>query len=159
MAVVFKDNSVAAKKELAECGVAFLHEACGEIVSQTARNAKVSTGETKGSYKYEIDTQNLIGYIGSNHENAIWEEYGTGEYAIGKNGRKGGWWIKVGSGRGEMPPATAAKYGWEKVRRDRSGTITFVFTRGKKAQRPFFKAYAALKAKIISAAQQKFGGL
>lgn len=159
MPVEFKDNSVEVKKKIGSIGETFLHEACGEIVSQTARNSKVSTGETKGSYRYHIDTQNLIGYIGSNLENAVWEEYGTGEYAVGKNGRKGGWWIKVGSGKGEIAPATAAKYGWEKVRRDKSGNITFVFTRGKKAQRPFYKAYAALKSKIISAAQQRFGGM
>ena len=32
--------------------------------------------------------------VGSDLENAIWEEFGTGEYALHGGGRKGGWVYK-----------------------------------------------------------------
>lgn len=96
MPVVFTDNTMKVKAALSEAIVAFLHEAGGEIQSQTQRNSRVDTGETKGSYKYVVDegqTESNVA-VGSELENAIWEEFGTGEYALHGNGRTGGWIYK-----------------------------------------------------------------
>lgn len=96
MSVAFTDNTTKIKAALSEAVVAFLHEAGGEIQSQTQRNSRVDTGETKGSYQYMVDegqTESTVA-IGSDLENAIWEEFGTGEYALHGNGRKGGWVYK-----------------------------------------------------------------
>ena len=92
--ISFEDNRMRCKAALADAGVAFLHEAAGELVSQTARNSRVRTGQTKGSWDYVVDEAELTATIGSPLENAIWEEFGTGEYALGGNGRKDSWRYK-----------------------------------------------------------------
>ena len=78
--------------------IAFLYEAGGELLSQVARNTKVNEGQLKGSWQLVVDENNLTAIVGSPLENAIWEEFGTGEFALNGDGRNGGWWIKVGSG-------------------------------------------------------------
>lgn len=134
MAVKFTNNSVKVKTALKKEGIAWLHEACGEIEAQTKRNSKVVTGKTKGSYQYRVDEDNLEGFVGSDYQNAIWEEFGTGEYALNGDGRKGGWFYKDARGRGH-------------------------FTHGKKPKRPMFRAYTALKAQLQKLAQERFGGM
>ena len=129
MAVEFQDNRINVKAAISGAGIAFLYEACGELEAQTKRNSKVKTGQTKGSYGYAVNEAELVGYIGSSYENAIWEEFGTGEYALNGDGRKGGWHYK-----------------------DEKGN--WYFTYGKRPRRPLFKAFSALKAKIIARAEQ-----
>lgn len=131
--VQFIDNSVKVKKALNDKGVAWLHEVCGELEAQTKRNSKVVTGKTKGSFQYSVDENSLEGTVGSNYENAIWEEFGTGEYALNGDGRKGGWFYKDEQGNGH-------------------------FTHGKHPKRPLFKAFTSLKSKLIRRAQEIFGG-
>lgn len=118
--MTFIDNSKEVKAALKRSCMKSIIEMCGELVSQTARNSRVKTGKTKGSYQYKVDEDKLEGFVGSNYENAIWEEFGTGEYALNGDGRKGGWFYKDASGKGH-------------------------FTHGKKPNRPLFKAYTALK--------------
>lgn len=154
MAVEFQDNRIEVKAAISSAIIAFLYDACGELEAQTKRNSKVKTEQTKGSYRYVVDEAELTGYVGSNYENAIWEEFGTGEYALNGDGRKGGWWIKVGNGKNEIPISTVKEYKWLKVRRDKGGNVTYVFTKGKKPRRPLFKAFAELRARIIAKAEQ-----
>ena len=93
MSVEFTDNTAKIKAALSEGVIGFLHEAGGEIQAQTQRNSRVDTGQTKGSYKYMVDEgkdESTVA-VGSDLENAIWEEFGTGEYALHGDGRKGGW--------------------------------------------------------------------
>lgn len=132
--MAFIDNRIQVKTKLKEAGIAWLYEACGEIEAQTKRNSKVVTGKTKGSYQYKVDEDKLEGFVGSNYENAIWEELGTGEYALNGDGRKGGWFYKDANGKGH-------------------------FTHGKKAKRPLFRAYTALKSQLQKMAQERFRGL
>lgn len=105
-------------------GIAFLYEACGELQARTQRNSRVDTGQTKGSYEYVIDESKGEGKIGSNLENAIWEEFGTGEYALHGDGRKGGWVYKDAKGN-------------------------YHHTYGKTPNRPLNNAFTALKSKFI----------
>lgn len=134
MSVVFEDNSLAVKKALGEAGLAWLYEAAGEVAAQTQRNTAVDTGKTKGSWRVEVDEKNMIAVVGSNSENAIWEEYGTGEYAAKGNGRKGGWVYKAPDG-------------------------TFHHTYGKRPRRAFQRAYTKLKPKILRRANEIFKGV
>lgn len=132
----FEDNTVVVKERICDAVEAALLEASAEIVSQTARNTRVDTGKTKGSWAadvHKIDT----GYeakIGSPEENAIWEEFGTGEYALKGNGRKGGWFYEDEKGNGH-------------------------FTHGKKPSRAFWNAFESTKSKIIKYFQDKFGSM
>ena len=96
MSVEFTDNTAKIKAALSEGVIGFLHEAGGEIQAQTQRNSRVDTGQTKGSYKYMVDEgkdESTVA-VGSDLENAIWEEFGTGEYALHGDGRKSGWVYK-----------------------------------------------------------------
>ena len=127
--VEFIDNRVVVKRELEDAVGKYLLESSGELVGQSARNSRVKSGQTKGSYKVNVDENNGIAYIGSELENAIWEEFGTGEYALHGDGRKGGWFYEDAKGEGH-------------------------FTHGKKPNRPMYRAFSALKNKLIRRAEE-----
>lgn len=95
MAVRFTDNSMQVKNALDEAAIAYLYEAAGEMEAQTKRNSRVGkTGQTKGRWKYVVDEGKLEATVGNPLENAIWEEFGTGEFALKGDGRKGGWYYQ-----------------------------------------------------------------
>lgn len=75
-----------------DAAIAGLYEAASMIMSQTKRNSRVDTGQTKNAWTYVVDEKELVATVGNPEENAIWEEFGTGEYSLNKNGRKRGWW-------------------------------------------------------------------
>ena len=129
--VEFKDNRIEVKNTLHKAAVAYLHEAVGELQAKTQRNSRVDTGQTKGSYEYHVNPDKLEGVIGSNLENAIWEEFGTGEYALNHDGRKGGWFYE-----------------------DAKDGKVYYFTKGKAPNRPMYKAFSALKNKLIQRAKE-----
>lgn len=132
--VKFEDYSVEVKGVLEEAAIAYLHEAAGELEAQTKRNqTRVGTGQTKGRWTYVVDEDKLQATIGNPLENAIWEEFGTGEYALHGDGRKGGWVYKDDKGE-------------------------FHFTFGKTPLRPFFTAMTKLKPKLEKMAAQKLKG-
>lgn len=156
------DNSSAVKAAMRKKIKAFLHEAGGEIRSKTAQNSRVDVGQTKNSYEYRIEensTEQKV-YVGSDLMNAVYEEFGTGEYALKGNGRKGGWWIPVGNGEGKISLKTVKKYKWVKYRyqngtvskklrqTQKRGQVVAVFTYGKKPNRPMQRAYDELKEPI-----------
>ena len=125
------DDAIAEIKRLA---VAWLHEAAGELESQTKRNTAVDTGQLKGSWTNTVNTEKLEAQIGSPLENAIWEEFGTGQYALNGNGRKTPWVYQD------------AKGNWHK-------------TSGKRPKRALFNAFTTKKKALIASAQNKFKGL
>ena len=112
-----------------------VEEACGELESQVKRNTAVKTGQTKNAWTHNVKASNddTIGTVGNPLENAIWEEFGTGDYALNGDGRKGGW-------------AYVDEHG---VRH---------FTRGKHPRRALHKAYASLKNKLIKHMQDVVKG-
>ncbi len=118
--IEFTDNGIDIQGAIADGISAALHELGGEIVAQTVRNSRRNTGQTAGSYDYHVRESFMAGQaelqVGSNLENAIWEEFGTGEYALHGDGRKGGWVYQAPKGE-------------------------FYFTRGKSPQRPLFKSF------------------
>ena len=132
--VEFKDNTIQVKGAISDEIVAVLEECAGEIESQTKRNSRVRTSKTKNSFRHIVDEGELKATIGSSEENSIWEELGTGEYALGGNGRKGGWKYVDEEGNGH-------------------------FTHGKKPQRAMWNAYTALKQSIINRIRNSLKGL
>jgi len=130
--VEFKDFSMKVKKRMDQAAENFLEEACALVESQAKMNSRVRTGQTKGSIDHRISDN--VGYVGSNYQNAIWEEFGTGEYALKGDGRKGGWLYK-----------------------DESGETHF--TRGKKPSRALWNSYNTHKKAIKDRANRIFGGI
>lgn len=132
------DYSVEVQEAMAELAFSVLEEVAGELESQTKRNnVKTNTGQTKNSWTHRVVGSMMAGEyraeIGSPLENAIWEEFGTGEYALEGNGRKGGWSYK-----------------------DEEGV--WWHTYGKHPRRPFWNAYSSLKNKLIKHMQDVFKG-
>lgn len=132
--IQFTDNRIDCKGAIDNASIAFLYEIGGEFTSQTARNSRVKTGQTKGSWDYSVDERDLMVTIGSPLENAIWEEFGTGEYALNGNGRKGGWYYVDQMGNGH-------------------------FTHGKHPNRAFWNACESLKPKIHRYMESKLKGI
>lgn len=132
--VEFKDYRIEVKSSINEALISSLYEASGEIVSQTQRNTRVDTGQLKGSWTYNVDESALEATIGSPLENAIWEEFGTGIYALNGDGRKTAW-----------------------VYTDRHGVKHT--TRGKKGTRAFYKAMTSLKSAITKMFENRMKGL
>lgn len=136
MDIKFIDHTEKVKNLLLDLGRVSLEEATGELESQVKQNTAVDTGQTKNSWQHKViqSGENLEGKVGSDHENSIWEEFGTGEYALKGDGRKGGWAYK--------DPKTGET----------------IWTHGKRPRRPFHNAYTTMKPKIIKFLQDKFKG-
>lgn len=132
MAVVFEDNSIKVKKAIDENCEAFLIEATEEIASRAADNSPVDTGQLKGSWGTKVDGK--TGYVGSDVEHAIYQEFGTGEYALEGNGRKGGWFYVDDEGKGH-------------------------WTLGTKPKRMLWNAFTSLKSQIEARVRAIFGGM
>lgn len=133
--VIFNDYSIQVKNVIKSTALAFLEEAGGEVEAQTKRNCAVVTGKTKGSFGHSVSESDLAVTIGSDYENAVWEEFGTGIYALNGDGRK------------DVPWAYYDEHG-EKH-------ITF----GKHPKRMLWRAFQSLQAKIQRLAEERFGGL
>lgn len=131
--VEFEDFSIQVKKAIEEKALKFLELAASEIQTQAARTSRVDTGQLKGSWTHIVDEAAQEATIGSPLENAIWEEFGTGEYAAHGDGRKGGW---VYEKDGET-----------------------VFTRGKFPQHTLQNAFEQKKGTVQKLANRIFGEL
>ena len=90
--ITFEDFSGEITEEIEKTINQWLEGASNELVSQVATRTRRGTGETAGAWTYLVDKDNYSAYIGNPLQNAIWEEFGTGEYAFNGDGRKGGWW-------------------------------------------------------------------
>ncbi|WP_195515567.1 HK97-gp10 family putative phage morphogenesis protein [Enterococcus dispar] len=96
--MVFRDHSQEAKDAIQQATVRWLFEACILVQGQAILLAPTQTARLKGSIDYQVDEGELVGYIGTNVEYAIYVEFGTGEFAENGRGRKGGWVYKDPSG-------------------------------------------------------------
>lgn len=133
--IEFEDYSINVMGAIKDTAVAFLEEAGGELEAQTKRNCSVITGKTKGSFQHQVDESGLECAVGSDYENAIWEEMGTGIYAVNGDGRKDVPW----------------KY------KDEQGQTHI--TVGKRPKRMLWNAFQSLQSKIQQMAEERFGGL
>lgn len=132
--MVFKDNSQAAKAAIHEATVQWLFQACILVEGQAVLLAPVQTARLRNSIDYIVDEQELVGYVGTNVEYAIYVEFGTGEFAENGRGRKGGW-----------------------VYQDPSGE--WFFTWGQEPQPYLRPAFRTKKSQIEALAKQIFGGI
>ena len=166
MAVEFHDYSFEVKGAMDDRINGVLAECAGLIISQTKRNSRVS-GEagsrTKNSWEYKVDEDSHTAYMGSNYENAIWEEFGTGEHAIpeGGGGRKG-YWVFVKGSDGKTS-RSGKSYSLKEAKRVmaimRSKGLEAYYTNGKKPSRAFWKAYTSLRGVIMKRINNSFKGL
>lgn len=135
MSIKFTDNTMLMQARITKALKATVIECAGEMVKAIQDNSRVDTGQTKRSYSYITanNSDSIIAEIGSDLPNAIYEEFGTGEYALQGNGRKGGWFYSKGK--------------------------RCYFTLGKKPNRPIYKAYISKKDKLVKRLEDAMGGL
>ena len=107
MSVEFIDNSEKIKLFLERATTAGLEEAAAELESQAFQNTPVNTGQLKGAWGHAIDEKRMVATIGNALENAIWTEFGTGEYALENNGRQTPW--RYQDAKGEWHTTTGKK--------------------------------------------------
>lgn len=96
--MVFRDHSQGAKDAIQQATIRWLFEACILVQGQAILLAPTQTARLKGSIDYQVDEGELVGYVGTNVEYAIYVEFGTGEFAENGRGRKGGWVYQDPSG-------------------------------------------------------------
>lgn len=161
--VYFEDNTLKIISASEGAIEAALLECTAEVVSAAARNTRVDTGKTKNSWRGETQ-KTSYGYeavMGSPDENAIWEEFGTGEHALaeGGGGRKGYWVFVKGSGGGSKK--TGKSYTLKEAKQVmailRSKGLEAYYTNGKEPTRAFHNAIESQKPKIAKHFQNKFG--
>ena len=131
MSVEFKDFTTIVLQKIRETGEVFLEEVGGEVEAQTKQNTKVDTGKTKGSWEHIVNADKMEVQIGSRYKNALWEELGTGIYALNGDGRKNKWVYRTPDGK-------------------------FHTTVGKKPRRALYRAYTSKKNAIIREARRRF---
>ena len=163
--VEFKDYSVQVKSTLQDCAIAFLHEVGGELKSRAIRNSDMHrrSGKTSGSYDYTVDEGDFVAYIGSDYNNALWEEFGTGQFALKGDGRKG-YWVYIDDGgasgnKSKSPKTYTLKEAKFIVARMREKGLNAYYTNGKQARRPLWKAFESMKGNIDRMARERFGDL
>lgn len=96
--MVFRDNSQQGIDAIKAATVEWLFQACILVEGQAVMLAPVDTARLRNSIDYVVDERELVGYVGTNVEYAIYLEFGTGEFAENGRGRHGGWVYKDPAG-------------------------------------------------------------
>ena len=145
----FESNTIQVIGKINDAVNNWLEEASGELEAQAKRNTpvgKVSGGNTKQNWDHKVDDDAHEAVVGNTQETAIWLEFGTGDYALEGNGRKGGWWILIGEGSGMISQSVVDAYGF-KVGYGKNGK-KYAFTRGMKPKRILHNVVESNEAKL-----------
>lgn len=159
----FESNAMKVLSAMDDKMQAVLEGCAGELESQVKRNSRVGQAgaPTKNSFQHKVtkDGYEHVALIGSNLENAIWEEFGTGQHAIKENGGKGGrqtpWYVPVEGYAGKKKPT----YNGQVIIIHGKNGKDYYKTNGKKPSRAFWNAYASMKNKIIKRIQNQLKGI
>lgn len=157
--VKFTDNSVQVKAELNQALVAFLREASAEIKTQAERFTPANSSQLRRSWDTVVDANNLQAIIGNTLEYAIYQELGTGEYALEGKGRKGYWVYVKDSGSGKMSKSSKS-YTLAEAKRVmaflRDKGLEAYYTKGTRPKRMLYKSFQMWKPKVEARARQIF---
>lgn len=165
--IEFIDNHLQVNRAIDDEIGAFLLEVSAELIKQIVRNldeaGAVDTGQLKGSFAANVDESKGEAVIGSPLANAIYTEFGTGEYAIKDRSPSGYYWVYVkGSGKSsslddnrvnKRYPLAKAK---QIVAMMRDDGLDAYYTSGKKPVRMMHNAFEKRKKAIIRDAQRRF---
>lgn len=161
----FKDYTVKVIGEIDDALIAGLEEAAGEIEARAIRNSR--QGHTYGDiqarelWSHKVDEGEKTAYVGSPHEAGYWEEFGTGEHALHRDGRKG-WWVYVegqDSGDGGKSYATKEEAEQAAAFLRRVAKLDAYATDGLEPNRPLFRAFDSSKSVVQAIFQEKLKGL
>lgn len=153
--VEFTDNRIHIKGELSKAGLSWVEEIATEIESQTVKNTRVDTGNTKKHWRHYMNVYEGEATIGNDLENAIWEEFGTGEHAVNHNGKNTPWYVPVEGYTGKKKPTFNGRV---VIVHGKNGK-DYYKTNGKKPVRAFTRAFETVKPKAEKRAEEIFGGI
>ena len=159
--VQFKDNSIQVKGALEDAVLQWLEESASEIQSAAERNSDFAPRSLKQQWNRVVDKSKHEATIGHPKELAIWMEFGTGEYALEGNGRKGYWvYVKGNSTVREKHPGEVLTLAEAEQRMAylREKGLDAHVTNGHKPMRMLHNAFEKNKAKIIRRAEQILKG-
>ena len=163
--VEFEDYTVKVIGAMNEALIAGLEAAAGEIESRAIRNSR--QGHTYGEiqarelWDHKVDEDEMKAYIGSPHEAGYWEEFGTGEHALNRDGRKG-WWVYVegqDSGSGGKSYATKEEAEQAAAFLRRVAKLDAYATDGIEPNRPLFRAFDSAKTVVQAIFQDELKGM
>lgn len=156
--VQFENFSVQVKNALEDAVIAYLHEAAGVLESATIRNSsleKYKGIQARELWSHEVDEGDKTATVGSQHEAAYWEEFGTGEHALYGNGRKG-WWVYV---KGSDTPRSKQNYYTQDEAEAmaasmRAAGLDAYATNGRQPNRPLHNAFETKRSALIQRAEE-----
>lgn len=158
MSVQFQDNSMRVKAEMEQAIVAYLYEAGGELEAQTKQNMPNGQwyAQQKSKWKHVVDESKLEVTVGNPMQQSLWTEFGTGEYALHGDGRKG-YWVYV-KGNEDSPDSNGGKsYTLAEAKRIvammRADGIEAYCTKGQTPKNPLQNAFNTLKNPLINRAK------
>lgn len=120
--VVLTDYTGKIQANVEKTALKWLKETSGELEAVTKDNSAVGQAgaPTKNSWTHKVDASKKEAVVGSSSLNAVYEEYGTGEFALEGNGRSTPWYVPVEDVVGYKKPAY-------------NGKVTIVYGKGGKA--------------------------
>ena len=158
MSVEFRDYSINVNEALNDAAISYLYEAAGEIEAQVKSNTRTGTGQLKNSWTYIVDEDEMIATVGSPLQNALWEEFGTGEFALNGDGRKG-YWVYVKDSSSGNTSKSQRQYTLEEAKQTvaylQSQGLDASYTKGKKPHRALQRAFTGLQSTLINMAKEK----
>lgn len=168
MAVEFHDFSVSVKAAIDDAMKAYLYEAAGELEAQTKRNVPGGNKfypQQKNAWTYKVDESKGEAVVGNPLESSLWTEFGTGEYALHGDGRKG-YWVYVNDGSVNIGSSYTYKGGKQYTLQEAKETVAYLrakgldahYTKGQTPKRPLFKAFESLKEPLKKRAEQILKG-
>lgn len=160
--VVFEDFTIKVLGAVDTNINAALEEVAAELESAVKRNQDKfnKTGQTSGGWEHHVDPVLHEAVVGNSRENALWEEFGTGEHAVNGDGRPG-YWVFV-KGSGGKSKKLKKYYTLDEAKKVmailRSKGLEAYYTNGKKPRRHFQNAINAKKSKLIKRLQNCMKG-
>lgn len=166
MSVELKDFTIKVTEAMEEALIAGLHEASGELEARTVRNSR--QGHKYGGkyatelWDHKVYEDKMEAQVGSPHEAGFWEEFGTGEHALNKDGRKG-WWVYIEGGSGYKGKTNTyntkeeAEEMAEYIRKEYN--LPAVATNGIDPNRPLHRAFESGKKAVQAIFEEKLKGM
>lgn len=159
MSVHFEDNSIKVKAAMEQAVISYLYEAGIEVEAQTKRNMPNGHwySQQKTKWQYVVDEKKLETTIGNPMQQSLWTEFGTGEYALHGDGRKG-YWVYVKGNEGSADSNGGKSYTLAEAKRIvammRKKNLDAHLTKGQQPKRPFENAFNSVKNALIERASE-----
>ena len=144
--VIFEDFTGEVTQEIENIILNWLEEGASELETQTITRS--GTGayhrEVASKWEHRVDKSKYEAIVGNPLENALWVEYGTGEYALKGDGRKD-WWVFIEGGSGKSSNESKHYKTKEEAKRAvaylRAKGIKAGYTNGQQPKRPLYFAF------------------